>query len=32
MPGTDGAVSGTAVIDWIDEDGEPKYKRAQSDS
>lgn len=25
MPGTDGAVSGTAVNDWIDDDGNPKY-------
>jgi hypothetical protein len=25
MPGTDGAVSGTAVNDWIDEDGNPKF-------
>src|SRR5262245_3680639 len=25
MPGTDGAVSGTAVNDWIDDDGNPKF-------
>ncbi len=25
MPGTDGAVSGTAVNDWIDDDGDPKF-------
>jgi hypothetical protein len=25
MPGTDGAVSGTAVNDWVDDDGNPKY-------
>jgi hypothetical protein len=25
MPGTDGAVTGTAVNDWIDDDGNPKY-------
>ena len=25
MPGTDGAVAGTAVNDWLDEDGNPKY-------
>ncbi len=27
MPGTGGAVSGTAVNDWIDEDGEPKFAK-----
>ena len=25
MPGTDGAVSGTAVNDWIDDDGNPEF-------
>ena len=25
LPGTGGAVSGTAVGDWLDEDGNPKY-------
>lgn len=25
MPGTDGAVAGTAVNDWLDDDGKPKY-------
>lgn len=25
MPGTDGAISGTAVNDWIDDDGNPKF-------
>lgn len=25
MPGTDGAVSGTAVNDWVDDDGNPKF-------
>ena len=25
MPGTDGAVAGTAVNDWIDDDGNPKF-------
>lgn len=25
MPGTDGAVAGTAVNDWLDDDGNPKY-------
>jgi hypothetical protein len=27
MPGTDGAVSGTAVNDWIDDDGNPKFAK-----
>jgi hypothetical protein len=26
MPGTDGAVSGTAVNEWIDDEGKPKYQ------
>jgi hypothetical protein len=25
MPGTDGAISGTAVNDWVDDDGTPKF-------
>ena len=25
MPGTDGTVAGTAVNDWVDENGEPKF-------
>ena len=25
LPGTGGAVSGTAVSEWLDEDGNPKY-------
>lgn len=25
MPGTGGAVSGTAVNEWLDDDGNPKY-------
>jgi hypothetical protein len=25
LPGSGGAVSGTAVNDWLDEDGNPKY-------
>jgi hypothetical protein len=25
MPGSDGAVAGTAVNDWVDEDGNPKF-------
>jgi hypothetical protein len=29
LPGTGGAVSGTAVGDWLDEDGNPKYANDQ---
>jgi len=29
MPGTGGAVSGTAVSDWIDEDGNPKADKGE---
>ncbi|MFC9996228.1 hypothetical protein [Nocardia sp. NPDC127526] len=29
MPGSDGMVSGTAVADWIDEDGNPDPERAE---
>ncbi|HNM83131.1 MAG: hypothetical protein U0Q20_10740 [Mycobacterium sp.] len=25
LPGSHGTVSGTAVNDWLDEDGKPKY-------
>jgi hypothetical protein len=25
LPGSGGAISGTAVNDWVDEDGNPKY-------
>lgn len=25
MPGSDGTVSGTAVADWLDDDGNPKH-------
>ena len=25
LPGSDGTVSGTAVTDWLDDDGNPKY-------
>jgi hypothetical protein len=25
LPGSDGTVAGTAVGDWLDEDGNPKY-------
>lgn len=25
LPGTDGAVAGTAINDWVDDDGNPKY-------
>jgi hypothetical protein len=27
LPGTDGAVAGTAITDWVDDDGNPKYGR-----
>ena len=30
MPGTGGAVAGTAVHDWIDEDGNPKFSEQSS--
>lgn len=34
MPGTDGAVAGTAINDWVDDDGNPKFseKDAKPDS
>jgi hypothetical protein len=31
LPGSGGTVSGTAVNDWLDEDGNPKYNNAVSD-
>lgn len=32
LPGSDGMISGTAIFDWVDDDGEPKYGRsAESD-
>lgn len=31
MPGTGGAVAGTAINDWIDDDGKPKYGEVQKD-
>ena len=30
MPGTGGAVAGTAVNDWVDDDGNPKYSDSTS--
>lgn len=27
LPGSDGTVSGTAVTDWLDDDGNPKYSK-----
>ena len=33
MPGSDGTVAGTAVSDWLDDDGNPKYSdESKSDS
>lgn len=32
MPGTGGAVAGTAVNDWVDDDGNPKYSEASGES
>jgi hypothetical protein len=29
MPGTDGAVAGTAVNEWVDDDGNPKFSDTQ---
>jgi hypothetical protein len=31
MPGTDGAVSGTAVNEWVDDDGNPKFSDQSSE-
>ncbi len=25
LPGSDGTVAGTAIADWVDDDGNPKY-------
>ncbi|RAV17944.1 hypothetical protein DQP55_00120 [Mycolicibacterium sp. GF69] len=32
MPGTGGAVAGTAVNDWVDDDGNPKYSDTSGDA
>ncbi|MCV7282910.1 hypothetical protein H7J88_25055 [Mycolicibacterium flavescens] len=32
MPGTGGAVAGTAVNDWIDDDGNPKFSEGEKDT
>lgn len=32
LPGSHGTVSGTAVNDWIDEDGKPIYGEADQES
>lgn len=32
MPGTGGAVAGTAVNDWLDDDGNPKYSKGEGSS
>jgi hypothetical protein len=32
LPGSGGSVSGTAVGDWLDEDGNPKYHDESSDN
>lgn len=29
LPGTDNTVTGTAVNDWIDEDGNPKFSKGE---
>lgn len=31
LPGSDGTVSGTAINDWLDDDGNPKYN-SESDA
>jgi hypothetical protein len=31
LPGSGGAISGTAVNDWLDEDGNPKYADGSND-
>src|SRR4051812_30969594 len=31
MPGTGGAVAGTAVNDWLDDDGNPKFSEADAE-
>jgi hypothetical protein len=32
MPGTDGAVAGTAVNEWLDDDGNPKFSDTKGES
>jgi hypothetical protein len=32
LPGSGGAISGTAVNDWLDDDGNPKYNRDDAGS
>jgi hypothetical protein len=32
MPGTGGAVAGTAVNEWVDDEGNPKYSEEKGDS
>jgi hypothetical protein len=32
LPGSGGAISGTAVNDWVDEDGNPKYGDESGDN
>jgi hypothetical protein len=32
LPGSGGAISGTAVNDWVDEDGSPKYSDESGDN
>jgi hypothetical protein len=31
LPGSDGAVAGTAINDWVDDDGNPKFSEADAD-
>jgi hypothetical protein len=31
LPGSHNTVTGTAVNDWLDDDGNPKYGKAESD-
>jgi hypothetical protein len=31
MPGTDNAVAGTAVNEWLDDDGNPKFSESSKD-
>ncbi len=32
LPGTGGSVSGTAVNDWLDDDGNPKHEEPEGGS
>jgi hypothetical protein len=32
LPGSDGAVAGTAVNDWVDDDGNPKFSEADAEN